>query len=125
MRHNVDPVSLEVVGNYLVSSVREMCTTLRRAAYSTILRESLDCSTALFDPRGQLVAQGDHVPSHQGSLSLAARQVTRSTSTKRDAFRTSKTSSETLERVFETLYGTPISGIRPSSSIASAKRAFR
>ncbi len=77
MRHNVDPVSLEVVGNYLVSSVREMCTTLRRAAYSTILRESLDCSTALFDPKGQLVAQGDHVPSHQGSLSLAARQVTR------------------------------------------------
>jgi N-methylhydantoinase B len=77
MRTNVDPVSLEVVGNYLVSSVREMCTTLRRAAYSTILRESLDCSTAIFDPKGQLIGQADHVPSHQGSLSLAARQVAR------------------------------------------------
>ena len=77
MRANVDPVSLEVVGNYLVSSVREMCTTLRRAAYSTILRESLDCSTAIFDPQGQLIGQADHVPSHQGSLSLAARQVAR------------------------------------------------
>lgn len=74
-RGNIDPVSLEVVGNYLVSAVREMCTTLRRAAYSTILRESLDCSTALFDAKGQLIGQADHVPSHQGSLSLAARQV--------------------------------------------------
>lgn len=74
-RSNIDPVSLEVVGNYLVSAVREMCTTLRRAAYSTILRESLDCSTALFDEKGQLIGQADHVPSHQGSLSLAARQV--------------------------------------------------
>ena len=46
---NVDPVSIEVVGNYLVSAVREMNSTLRRTAYSTILRESMDSSTALFD----------------------------------------------------------------------------
>ena len=46
----VDPVSIEVVGNYLVSAVREMNSTLRRTAYSTILRESMDSSTALFDP---------------------------------------------------------------------------
>lgn len=43
----VDPVSIEVVGNYLVSAVREMNTTLRRTAYSTILRESMDCSSTL------------------------------------------------------------------------------
>ena len=72
---NADPILLEVVGNYLVSAVREMNTTLRRTAYSTILRESMDCSTALFDPMGQLIAQGDHVPSHQGSLAKAARMV--------------------------------------------------
>ena len=75
MSNRVDPVSLEVVGNYLVSAVREMGTTLRRTAYSTILRESMDCSAALFDPRGQLIAQADHVPSHQGSLAKAARTV--------------------------------------------------
>ena len=68
----VDPVTLEVVGNYLVSAVREMGTTLMRTAYSTLIREEMDCSTALFDPAGQLVAQADHVPSHQGTLSLAA-----------------------------------------------------
>ena len=71
----VDPISVEVVGNYLVSAVREMNTTLRRTAYSTILRESMDSSTALFDPRGQMIGQADHVPSHQGSLAMAARMI--------------------------------------------------
>jgi len=72
---NVDPVTLEVVGNYLVSAVREMGTTLMRTAYSTLIREEMDCSTALFDPRGQLIAQADHVPSHQGTLSQAAKTL--------------------------------------------------
>ena len=71
----IDPVTLEVVSNYLVSAVREMGATLRRTAYSTILRESMDCSAALFDVKGQLIAQADHVPSHQGSLAFAARRI--------------------------------------------------
>ncbi len=72
-----DPVTLEVVGNHLVSTVREMGTTLMRTAYSVVLREQMDCTTALFDPNGQLIAQADHVPSHQGTLSFAARWVAR------------------------------------------------
>jgi N-methylhydantoinase B len=71
----IDPVTLEVVGNYLVAAVREMGTTLMRTAYSTLIREEMDCSTALFDPVGQLIAQADHVPSHQGTLSLAAKTL--------------------------------------------------
>lgn len=71
----IDPVTLEVVGNYLVSTVREMGTTLMRTAYSVVLREQMDCTTALFDPAGQLIAQADHVPSHQGTLAYAARYV--------------------------------------------------
>ncbi len=74
-RPAVDPVTVEVVGNYLVSAVREMGTTLMRTAYSTLIREEMDCSTALFDPAGQLIAQADHVPSHQGTLSLAAKTL--------------------------------------------------
>ncbi|MGF7161576.1 N-methylhydantoinase B [Rhodoligotrophos appendicifer] len=73
--NNIDPVTLEVVGNYLVSTVREMGATLMRTAYSVILREQMDCTTALFDPQGQLIAQADHVPSHQGTLAYAARYV--------------------------------------------------
>jgi N-methylhydantoinase B len=76
----IDPVTTEVVGNYLVSAVREMGTTLMRTAYSTIIRESMDCTTALFDPMGQLIAQADHVPSHQGTLSHAAKHVLRTMS---------------------------------------------
>ncbi|GAB4171266.1 MAG: hydantoinase B/oxoprolinase family protein [Thalassobaculales bacterium] len=72
-----DPVTLEVVGNYLVSAVREMGVTLRRTAYSTIIREQHDCTTALFDASGLLIAQADHVPSHQGTLSWAAKTVAR------------------------------------------------
>jgi N-methylhydantoinase B/oxoprolinase/acetone carboxylase alpha subunit len=74
---NADPVTIEVVGKYLVSMVREMGTTLMRTAYSTIIRESMDCTTALFDLTGQLIAQADHVPSHQGTLSHAAKHVLR------------------------------------------------
>lgn len=72
-----DPVTLEVVGNYLVSTVREMGAALMRTAYSVVLREQMDCTTALFDPDGQLIAQADHVPSHQGTLAYAARYVAR------------------------------------------------
>lgn len=72
---NLDPVTREVVGHYLVTAVREMGATIMRTAYSTLIREEMDCSTALFDPGGQLVAQADHVPSHQGTLSLAAKHV--------------------------------------------------
>ena len=77
-RHgNSDPVTVEIVGKYLVSAVREMGQTLMRTAYSTIIRESMDCTAALFDPVGQLIAQADHVPSHQGTLSHAAKHVLR------------------------------------------------
>lgn len=76
----VDPVTLEVVGKYLVSAVREMGATLKRTAYSTIIREQNDCTTALFDTDGLLIAQADHVPSHQGTLSWAARTVAARTS---------------------------------------------
>jgi len=77
MTGNVDPVTLEVVGNYLVSTVREMGATLMRTAYSVILREQMDCTAALFDCDGQLIAQADHVPSHQGTLSYGAKYVAR------------------------------------------------
>lgn len=72
---NIDPVTQEVVGKYLVTAVREMGTTLRRTAYSTVMREQMDCTTALYDPKGNLIAQADHVPSHQGTLSHAAKTV--------------------------------------------------
>ena len=71
----IDPVTLEVIGKYLMTTVREMGTTLRRTAYSTVMREQMDCTSALYDPSGNLIAQADHVPSHQGTLSHAAKTI--------------------------------------------------
>ena len=63
-----DPVELEVFSNRLLTITEEMGHTLVRASFSTNIKERQDCSVALFDARGRLVAQASHVPLHLGSL---------------------------------------------------------
>ena len=53
----VDPVTLEVVSNHLISIVREMAAALMRTSYSTIIREMGDYTTALFGAQAELIAQ--------------------------------------------------------------------
>lgn len=64
----VDAVTLEVVRNALVGIAEEAGAALRRTAYSPNIKERIDCSTALFDADGRLVAQAEHIPVHLGSL---------------------------------------------------------
>jgi N-methylhydantoinase B len=73
----IDPVTLEVVSNHLISIVREMATALMRTSYSTIIREMGDYTTALFGAEAELIAQAEHIPSHQGTLSEAAKTIFR------------------------------------------------
>ena len=47
----VDPVTLEVVNNALVGVAEQMAATILRTSYSTVIREMLDYSTAVFDPK--------------------------------------------------------------------------
>jgi N-methylhydantoinase B len=54
----LDPVTLEVVKNALASVADEMALVVMRSAYSAIVRDSMDYSTALADQRGEIVAQG-------------------------------------------------------------------
>jgi N-methylhydantoinase B len=61
---SVDPITLEVVQESLVSIVREMRANLTRTAYSSILYEARDFSCVIMDPEGQLVAQAEDNPSH-------------------------------------------------------------
>src|SRR5690349_7272991 len=49
--------------------------SLLRAAYSTIVKEGLDASAAVFDPRGQVIAQAAAIPIHLGCLIPAVEQV--------------------------------------------------
>ena len=64
----VDPITLEVVGNALLSVAEEMGMVLIRSAYSTNIKERKDCSTAIFDTEGQTIAQAEHIPIHMGSM---------------------------------------------------------
>jgi N-methylhydantoinase B len=52
----IDPITLEVIRETLVSTVREMRVTLVRTAYSSILYEGEDFSCVLMDGDAQIVA---------------------------------------------------------------------
>jgi len=73
----VDPVMLEVFNNLFMSIAEQMGATLAKTAYSVNIKERLDFSCAIFDARGQLVANAPHVPVHLGSMSESVRTVIR------------------------------------------------
>ena len=58
MTRDIDPITLEVVKNALSSLGDEMALVIMRSAYSPVVRDSMDYSTALCDRHGQIVAQG-------------------------------------------------------------------
>ncbi|QBI21016.1 hydantoinase B/oxoprolinase family protein [Egibacter rhizosphaerae] len=64
----MDAVELEVVRHALAGVAEEMGAALRRAAYSPNIKERVDCSAAVFDPDGRMVAQAEHIPVHLGSM---------------------------------------------------------
>ena len=61
-------VELEVIGAALRSVVDEMGAALVRSAFSPNIKERRDCSTALFDEDGVMVAQAEHIPVHLGAM---------------------------------------------------------
>ncbi len=54
----LDPITFEVIKNALSSVADEMALIVMRSAYSPVVRDTMDYSTALCDRRGQLIAQG-------------------------------------------------------------------
>ncbi|MFL5898037.1 MAG: hydantoinase B/oxoprolinase family protein [Solirubrobacterales bacterium] len=71
----IDPIALQVLVGGLRSACEEMGATLIRSAYSANIKERHDCSTALFDPGGELVMQAEHIPVHLGSMPDAVASV--------------------------------------------------
>jgi N-methylhydantoinase B len=71
----VDPITFEVLKNALDSIADEMAIVLMRSAYSPIVRDSLDYSTAVCDRDGAMVAQGLTTPLHLGSFPDAMRHL--------------------------------------------------
>ncbi len=64
----LDPITVEVIGAAMSSIVDETGETLIRASHSTNIKERRDCSTALFNARGETLCQAEHIPIHLGSF---------------------------------------------------------
>src|SRR2546430_2848085 len=68
-------LELQLIGASLRSIADEMGAVLVRSAFSANIKERRDCSTALFDPRGRMVAQAEHIPVHLGAMPDAVAAV--------------------------------------------------
>ncbi|MGB0006101.1 MAG: hydantoinase B/oxoprolinase family protein [Candidatus Sulfotelmatobacter sp.] len=68
-----DPIELEIFKNLYHSIAEEMGAALRRTAFSPNIKERRDYSCALFDGAGEVVAMGDHMPVHLGSMPMSVR----------------------------------------------------
>lgn len=66
-----DPTRLEIFKNLFHSVAEEMGAALRRAAFSPNIKERRDYSCAVFDARGEVLAMGDHMPVHLGSMPMS------------------------------------------------------
>ncbi|WP_175651835.1 hydantoinase B/oxoprolinase family protein [Pseudomonas sp. Marseille-P9899] len=64
----VDPITVEVIGCALSTIVEQMGEAIIRAAYSANIKERRDCSAAIFDTEGLIIAQAEQIPLHLGSL---------------------------------------------------------
>src|ERR1700746_870846 len=66
-----DPVELEIFKNLFHSIAEEMGAALRRTAFSPNIKERRDYSCAVFDSAGSVIAMGDHMPGHLGSMPMS------------------------------------------------------
>lgn len=66
-----DPILLEIHKSAFHSIAEEMGATLRRTAFSPNIKERRDYSCAVFDGEGRVVAMGDHMPVHLGSMPMS------------------------------------------------------
>jgi N-methylhydantoinase B/oxoprolinase/acetone carboxylase alpha subunit len=65
----IDPIQLEIYWSRAIAIANEMMATLIRTSFSTVVRVNRDCSAAVFDERGQMLAQPDHsAPAHIGCM---------------------------------------------------------
>lgn len=73
MAKSINPVQLEIFKSLFHAIAEEMGATLKRTAFSPNIKERRDYSCAIFDAQGDMVAQGDHMPVHLGSMPLSVK----------------------------------------------------
>ena len=70
-----DLVLLEIFNNQFASIAEQMGITLQRTSCSTNVKERLDFSCAIFDPRGNLVVNAPHIPVHLGAMGETVQRI--------------------------------------------------
>ncbi len=75
MAVKIDAITLEVMRNALQSIAEEMGVTLVRTALSPNIKDRRDCSTAIYNANGELVAQAEHIPLHLGLMPTVIKEV--------------------------------------------------
>jgi len=66
-----DPIEVEIFKNLFHSIAEEMGAALRRTAFSPNIKERRDYSCAVFNAAGDVIAMGDHMPVHLGSMPMS------------------------------------------------------
>ncbi len=72
---SADPVTLEIFNNLFMSIAEQMGYRLQGTAHSINIKERLDFSCAIFDAKGNLIANAPHIPVHLGSMGESIKQV--------------------------------------------------
>jgi N-methylhydantoinase B len=67
----LDPIELRIVLGALHAACEEMGALLVAASHSPNIKERRDASSALFDARGEMIMQAEHIPVHLGSMPAA------------------------------------------------------
>ncbi len=75
MKPKIDPIKSEVIARFLLATAEEMGATLMRTAFSPNIKERADCSTAIFDVAGEVIALAQRVPIHLGSMVGAVAEI--------------------------------------------------
>ena len=70
-QNSVDPVELAIFQSAMHSIAEEMGAALRRTALSPNIKERRDYSCAIFDGQCRVIAMGDHMPVHLGSMPMS------------------------------------------------------
>src|ERR1700685_2968096 len=68
-----DAIELEIFKSLYHSIAEEMGAALRRTSFSPNIKERRDYSCAVFDSDGEVIAMGDHMPVHLGSMPMSVR----------------------------------------------------
>src|SRR3954468_5877638 len=75
----IDPIELAIFKSATHSIAEEMGAALRRTSFSPNIKERRDYSCAVFDREGAVIAMGDHMPVHLGSMPMAVAAALRET----------------------------------------------